>query len=248
LVEWHIFAKLKNPDVILSKKKDREDERRTVMKKMLSWALRLGCVLFLSFPFFAFTEELRPIQLPKPQVEAGRPLMEVLKDRKSSREFSNEKLPIQVLSNLLWAAFGVNRPDSGRRTAPSAVNWQEIDIYVAAADGLYLYDAKPHILRPLLPEDIRPMTGRQPFVKEAPLNLIYVADFSRMGKATNEEKDFYSAADTGFIAQNVYLFCASEGLATVVRASIDRSALAKVMKLRPDQKITLAQTVGYPRK
>jgi nitroreductase len=101
---------------------------------------------------------------------------------------------------------------------------------------------------PLLSEDIRALTGRQPFVKEAPLNLVYVADFSRMGKATNEDKDFYSAADTGFIAQNVYLYCASEGLATFVRASIDRPALAKVMKLRPDQKITLAQSVGYPKK
>jgi SagB-type dehydrogenase family enzyme len=172
----------------------------------------------------------------------------VLKDRKSSREFSIEKLPIQVLSNLLWAAFGINRPDLGKRTAPSAVNWQEIDIYVAAADGLYLYDAKAHMLNPVLSEDIRALTGRQPFVKEAPLNLVYVADFSRMGKATNEDKEFYSAADTGFIAQNVYLYCASEGLATIVRALIDRPALGKVMKLRPDQKITLAQSVGYPKK
>jgi nitroreductase len=92
------------------------------------------------------------------------------------------------------------------------------------------------------------LTGRQPFVREAPVNLVYVADFSRMGRETNEEKEFYSATDTGFIAQNVYLFCSSEGLATVVRASIDRPTLAKVMKLRPDQKITLAQSVGYPKK
>jgi nitroreductase len=103
-------------------------------------------------------------------------------------------------------------------------------------------------LNPILSEDIRALTGRQPFVREAPVNLVYVADFSRMGRGTNEEKEFYSAADTGFIAQNVYLFCSSEELATVVRASIDRPALAKVMKLRPDQKITLAQSVGYPKK
>jgi SagB-type dehydrogenase family enzyme len=195
-----------------------------------------------------FAEEIKSIQLLKPQIDGGRPLMQVLKDRRSSREFSSEKLPIQVLSNLLWAAFGVNRPDLGKRTAPSAVNWQEIDIYVATADGLYLYDAKAHMLNPVLSEDIRALTGRQPFVKEAPLNLVYVADFSRMGKATNEDKEFYSAADTGFIAQNVYLYCASEGLATIVRALIDRPALGKVMKLRPDQKITLAQSVGYPKK
>ena len=119
--------------------------------------LAAGWVLTLLFicPTFTFAEELKPIQLLKPQVDSGRPLMQVLKDRRSSREFSNEKLPIQVLSNLLWAAFGVNRPDSGKRTAPSAVNWQEIDIYVAMADGLFLYDAKAHMLKPILKEDIR---------------------------------------------------------------------------------------------
>ena len=216
------------------------------MKKILFFATCLALV----FPIFcsAFAEELKPIQLPKPQVDGGRPLMQVLKDRGSSRSFSSEKLPLQVLSNLLWAASGMNRPDSGKRTAPSAVNWQELDIYVATAEGLYLYDAKSHRLNPILSEDIRALTGRQPFVREAPVNLVYVADFSRMGRGTNEEKEFYSAADTGFIAQNVYLFCSSEELATVVRASIDRPALAKVMKLRPDQKITLAQSVGYPKK
>jgi SagB-type dehydrogenase family enzyme len=195
-----------------------------------------------------FAQELKPIQLPKPQMDGGRPLMQVLKDRSSSREFSSQKLPLQVLSNLLWAASGINRSDSGKRTAPSAANWQEIDIYVATAEGLYLYDAKPHLLKPVLAQDIRALTGRQAFVKEAALNLIYVADFSRIGRGTNEEKDFFSAADTGFIAQNVYLFCASEGLATVVRANIDREPLAKTMKLRPEQKITLSQTVGYPKK
>lgn len=195
-----------------------------------------------------FSEELKPIQLPKPQLEGGRPLMQLLRDRRSSREFSTEKLPIQVLSNLLWAAFGINRPDSGKRTAPSAMNWQEIDIYAAAADGLYLYDAKAQMLKPVLAEDVRAMTGRQSFVAEAAVNLIYVADFSRMSKATNEDKEFYSAADTGFTSQNVFLYCASEGLATVVRGLIDRPALAKVMKLRPDQKIILAQSVGYPKK
>jgi SagB-type dehydrogenase family enzyme len=195
-----------------------------------------------------FAETLKPIPLLKPQMDGGRPLMQALKDRSSSRSFSAEKLPLQVFSNLLWAAFGINRPDSGKRTAPSAVNWQEIDIYVATADGLYLYDAKGHLLQSVLSDDIRAMTGRQPFVKEAPVNLIYVADFSRMGTASKEDKEFYSATDTGFISENVYLYCASEGLATVVRGSIDREALAKAMKLRPDQKIILAQSVGYPKK
>lgn len=218
------------------------------MKKVSLLATGLVLAFLFISSTLAFAEELKPISLPKPQVEGGRPLMQVLKDRRSSREFSAEKLPIQMLSNMLWAAFGINRPDSGRRTAPSASNWQEIDIYVATADGLYFFDPKAHMLKQVLSEDIRAMAGRQAFVKEAPVNLVYVADFSKTSKATNEEKEFYSAADTGFIAQNVYLYCASEGLATVVRASIDRPALAKAMKLRPDQKITLAQSVGYPKK
>jgi SagB-type dehydrogenase family enzyme len=155
---------------------------------------------------------------------------------------------MQVLSNLLWAAFGVNRPESGGRTAPSAMNMQETEIYVATADGLYVFDAKAQLLKPVLVQDVRSMTGRQPFVAQVPLNLIYVADFSKMSRATNEDKEVYSAAHAGFIAENVYLYCASEGLATVVRAAVDRPALAKLMELRPDQKITLVQSVGYPKK
>lgn len=190
----------------------------------------------------------KEIKLPAPRVDGGRPLMQCLKDRQSQREFSPDPLPLQVLSDLLWAAYGINRPESGKRTAPSAVNWQNIDIYVALADGLYLYEPKEHKLIQLLAEDIRGLTGTQPFIKEAPLNLIYVADLAKIPRGTDEDKRFYSAAHTGFISQNVYLFCASEGLATVVRALINREELAKKMGLRPDQQITLAQTVGYPKK
>jgi SagB-type dehydrogenase family enzyme len=211
-----------------------------LVSSLLALSLLCATILFAEMP--------TPVQLLKPQVGGGRPLMQVLKDRGSSRAFRTEKLPLQVFSNLLWAAFGINRPDSGKRTAPSAMNWQEIDIYVATADGLYLYDAKAQQLQSILSEDIRAMTGRQQFVQEAPVNLIYVADFSRMSTASKEEKELYSAADVGFISENVYLYCASEGLATVVRGSIDRSSLAKAMKLRSDQKIILAQTVGYPKK
>jgi len=211
-------------------------------------AIGLAFAVLLTVSTATFAEELKPIPLPNPKMEGGRPLMEVLKDRKTTREFSSEKLPLQELSNLLWAAFGVSRSDVGKRTAPSARNQQEIDIYVAAADGLYLYEAKEHALRPILREDIREKTGLQPFVREAPVNLIYVADFSRMGPYSVQQKEFYSACDTGFISENVYLYCASEGLATVVRGSIDKPTLAEVMGLRPDQKITLAQTVGYPKK
>jgi SagB-type dehydrogenase family enzyme len=208
----------------------------------------LVLAVLLICPILASGEELKSVKLLEPQMDIGRPLMQVLKDRSSSRAFSTEKLSDQVLSNMLWAASGVNRQDSGKRTAPSAMNWQEIDIYVATANGLYLYDPKAHSLKQVLTEDIRDLTGRQPFVKEAPVNLVYVADHSKMGKAKSEDKVFYSAADTGFISQNVYLYCASEGLATVVRGMIDRPALAKAMKLKPDQSVILAQTVGYPKK
>ena len=218
------------------------------MNSKLSRAVRLGLSALLAFSVFTSAQDLKPIQLPKPQMEGGKPLMQALKERKSTRSFSPEKLPMQTLGNLLWAAFGVNRPETGQRTAPSAMNRQEIDIYIATADGLYLYDAKGNTLQPVLAKDIREATGMQPFVKDAPVNLVYVADYSRMGGQKDEEKKLYSAADTGFIAQNVYLFCASEGLATVVRGSVDRPALAKAMKLRPEQKIILAQTIGYPKK
>jgi nitroreductase len=199
-------------------------------------------------PSCTLAQDLHAIQLLEPQMDGGRPLMRVLKDRMSSRSFRPEKLPMQMLSNMLWAAFGVNRPASGGRTAPSASNSQDMDIYVAMVDGLFLYDAKANLLKPVLPDDIRALTGRQVFVKDAPVNLIYVSDLSKMLRASAADKDWYAAAHSGFISQNVYLFCASEGLATVVRESIDRPALAKAMRLRPDQKITLAQTVGYPNK
>jgi SagB-type dehydrogenase family enzyme len=218
------------------------------MKRRFSRVLGLILAVLLVCPSVTLAQELKAIQLSAPQMDGGRPLMQVLKDRTSARAFSSEKLPGQVLSNMLWAAFGMNRQESGGRTAPSANNSQDMDIYVAKADGLYVYDGKAHSLKPLSADDIRGLTGRQAFVKEAPVDLIYVSDLSKMTRAAPEDKEFYAAAHTGFISQNVYLYCASEGLATVVRASIDRPALAKAMGLRPDQKITLAQSVGYPKK
>lgn len=208
--------------------------------------LLLFLALILS-PLPGVAQVLEPVQLPRPQTEIGRPLMQALKDRKTTRDFSPEKLPAQVMSNLLWAAFGVNRPDSGKRTAPSAMDWQETDIYIATAEGLYVYDARRNELDPVLREDVRGLTGTQSFVKDAPVNLVYVADLARTG-GNSVDRDLFVAADTAFIAQNVYLFCASERLATVVRGSIDRPALSKALRLRPDQRIMLAQTVGYSKK
>jgi SagB-type dehydrogenase family enzyme len=212
------------------------------MKRRYLLTLSLAAVLCMGTIVTA--EDLKPGKLPEPQLTIGKPLMEVLKARKSSRDFKHEKLPVQTLSNLLWAAWGFNRPEAGKRTAPSSRNKQEIDVYVATADGLFLYDPKAHGLELILSQDMRAKCGTQDYVKNAPVNLVYVADYSRMGERPDHEKLRTSWADTGFISQNVYLYCASEGLATVVRASIDRDELAKIMKLRPDQKITLSQSVG----
>jgi nitroreductase len=189
----------------------------------------------------------RAVLLPPPARTGGMPLMEALARRHSSREFSARELPSGVLSSLLWAAFGINRTLSHRRTAPSAHDWEEMDVYAAMASGLYRYDAKAHALVSIGHRDLRALTGTQEYVASAPLDLVYVADLSRMKDAPAEDRQFYAGPDAGFIAQNVYLFCASEGLATVVRALIERPALAEAMALAPQQQIVLAQSVGYPR-
>jgi len=208
----------------------------------------VGLVLTaICFSPISAAQALKTIQLPPPQTDGGRPLMQVLKERKSTREFGPGALSQQTLSSLLWAAFGINRPD-GRRTAPSAMNWQEVSIYVATPEGVYIYDAKANALTPVVAGDFRAATGTQSFVKDAAVNLIYISDLSKAGDAASPEAEMYTAADVGFIAQNVYLYCASEGLVTVVRASIDKPALAKTLNLRPQQKIILAQSVGYPKK
>jgi SagB-type dehydrogenase family enzyme len=206
-------------------------------------------LLFCSLTDIALVhgQEHKTVALLEPQTEGGMSLMQALKERKSSREYSGKELPLQVLSNLLWAAAGINRPDTGGRTAPTAKNMQELDIYAAMADGLYLYEPKDHVLTLVLPQDIREVTGLQSFVKDAPVNLIFVADNAKMEGVTGEDKNFYAATDTGYISQNVYLYCASAGLSTVARGYMNKLTLKKAMKLRPSQTIILAQTVGYPK-
>ena len=194
-------------------------------------------------------EGAESIQLLEPDFERGTLLMHALKERKSTRAFSQKELPLDLLSNLLWAASGINRPESDLLTAPTAVNWQEIDIYVAMEKGLYLYNRKENVLELIMAKDIRAAVGIQDFTQIAPVNLIYVTDYAKISGqfgVGQEEKIFYSATDTGFISQNVYLFCASEGLATVVLGWIDKPVLKEIMKLREEQEIILAQPVGYP--
>jgi zinc protease len=191
-------------------------------------------------------QDLAPIKLPAPKTDGGKPLMQALKERQSSREFTSDKLLPQTISNLLWAAWGINRPD-GRRTAPSASNRQEIDIYVTLPEGAYVYDAKANTLNPVASGDLRAATGTQPFPATAALNLLYVADMGKAGRSASDPQQMLNiGADAGFISENVYLFCASEGLATVVRASVDKPGLARQLKLRENQVIVLAQSVGYP--
>jgi nitroreductase len=191
-------------------------------------------------------QELKPVALPTPQTIGGKPLMQVLKERKSVRDFGPEQLSKQMLSNLLWAAWGINRED-GRRTAPSASNHQEIDVYVVMSDGAYLYDAKANALKPVVRTDLRKLAGTQAYVADAPVNLIYIADTAKLG-GDDAARMATANANTGFISQNVYLFCTSEGLGTVARASVDRAALGKALNLRAEQRITLAQSVGYAKK
>ena len=167
--------------------------------------------------------------------------------RRSIREFADKPVPLDVLSNLLWTACGVNRPATGDRTAPSWRHAMDAEIFVAAADGAWSYDAKAHRLTQALADDIRAETGVQDFVGTAPLDLVYVSDGARLQGAAGDEKRLWAFTDVGFIGQNVYLFCASEGLGTVFRGSVNRDRLAQMLQLPPTKFVTCAQTVGYPK-
>jgi len=206
----------------------------------------------------AVAQDLKPIALLAPQTNRGKPLMAALALRATSRDFASTDLPRQTLSNLLWAAWGINRPKGNLRTAPSAVDWQEIDVYVVMKSGAYVYDPVGNSLKPVVSGDLRELTGTQPFVKDAPVALVYVADSSRevvppdwpqdMRDATEQVKEGLVWADTAVIAENVYLFAASEGLATGIRALVDRPTLAEALKLGDTQSIIMAQCVGFPKK
>jgi nitroreductase len=184
-------------------------------------------------------------QLPAPRKEGGKPLMEALALRHSTREYSDRPLSNQILSDLTWAAFGVNRP-SGDRTAPYWRHIMVIDLYLAMRDGVWLYDPQKHSLRQHLPSDIRSKTGLQDFVANAPLNLIYVAHGERMQDVPPSDRRLYASVDSGFIGQNVYLYCASEGLGSVFRGAVDVAELGRTLQLPSEQFVTFTQTVGYP--
>jgi nitroreductase len=218
------------------------------MKRLFFFQWALGSILaaWLASALPGLAQDLPSISLPPPQMTGGKPLMQALKERQTVREISPAHLPPQVLSDLLWAGNGINRPEIAHRTAPSAMNSQEIDIYVAITEGIYVYDAKGNRMEPVASGDIRARTGGQDFVKVAPVALILVADLTRMTKVQPEDKERYATIDAGFISQNIYLFCSSAGLATVVHET-DRTGLREALHLKPDQKIIIAQSVGYPK-
>jgi SagB-type dehydrogenase family enzyme len=232
------------------------------MKKTIVACLCLGLFLIMS-PQYSASQDAGPalkvIKLPPAQTEGGKPLMQALRERKSTRgDFGPEgKLSMQTLSNLLWAADGVNRPPN-HRTAPSAVDWQNIDIYVLTADGVFLYDAISHSLKIIVDRDMRATSGldgsggmKQDFAKTAPVSLVYVANLAKtktMNYGGESVGLWWSAVGVGAIAQNVYLYCASENLACIVRAMVDAAKITEVFKLGPDQKVMLTSTIAQFKK
>jgi len=224
-------------------------DRRTFLKTV-------PVVTVLAGTASTFADDLKPITLARPQTDGGKSVLAALKERRTNRNISAEKLPPQTLSNLLWAAFGVNRengPFRGPgRTAASASNSQEIDLYVALPEGVYLYEAIPHRLTPVAAGDFRRRSGRRS-AAGAPVNIFYVVDIAKYKKAPFQEpglrdseiqKSYYYVA-TGLIAQNVYLFAASQGLAAHFH-NCDKQNTQKEFKLRPEQRVLFSQTVGYP--
>ncbi len=198
-------------------------------------------------PLPAIGTSIKTTQLPPPDKEGGLPLMQTLARRQSARAFDPAPLEPQTLSNLLWAAGGINRDKLGGRTVPRAMNSQEVMVYLALPEGLYGYDAPTHTLHLISATDVRRVTGYQDFVDNAPLDLVFVADFARMKLVPAAQRAAFASAAAGAMAQNVYLFCASAGLATVIRAWLDRDALAHAMGLNTDQQVLLSQTVGKPK-
>lgn len=231
--------------------------RRTFIKAVPAFTVLAATTSNFAQEVAGPVQDLQTITLPKPQTDGGKSVLAALQNRRTIRSISPQKLSPQMLSNLLWAAFGVNREKASfgkpGRTAASASNSQEIDLYVALPEGAYLYEAIPHRLTPVLSGDCRARAGRRA-AATAPVNIFYVVDRSRydMGPGQPDrnigdpqvQKSYYYVG-TGLIAANVYLFAASQGLAAWFH-NCDKNNIAKELKLRPQQSVLFAQTVGYP--
>lgn len=213
--------------------------------KTLSLPLTLCALVTYLVASLNGSEPFDPIHLPSPDTSGGMPLMQALKNRMSTKTFTERAIPQDQISNLLWAAFGINRPESGKRTAATAVNCQDIDIYVVFEKGAFVYQAREHRLIPVVNRDVRSLAATQQYAKAAPINLVYVSDYSKMANRFKDKKLIYAAFHAGSISQNVYLYCASAGLGAVVRDSVDRDGLKEALNLREDQVIVMAQSVGF---
>jgi nitroreductase len=199
----------------------------------------IACLLALLLSSFVYAQD---IELPTPHKTGGMPLMEALAKRSTARAFDSRELSPQQLSDLTWAALGINRPD-GKRTSPSARNRQEIDLYVLLKQGVYVYDAAKNTLRQISAEDLRQLGAKT----DAPVCLLFVGDLAKRGDTTESGKNG-ATVDSGFVSQNIYLYCASEGLSTGYRGGgFDHVALDPKLKLRAEQAIVAAQPVGYPK-
>lgn len=213
---------------------------KTVSSMIMFGVLAAGLVDPLSG-----SEPLEPIHLPPPDTSGGMPLMQALKNRKSTKEFTDKAIPQDQVSNLLWAAFGINRPESRKRTAATAVNCQDIQVFVVFDKAAYVYQAEEHCLIQVVNRDLRSLAATQEYARVAPINLVYVSDQSKMPDSFADKKPFYAAFHAGAISQNVYLYCASAGLGAVVRDSVDRPRLKDALNLSEDQIIVMVQSVGY---
>ena len=233
-------------EIVVVKPQGKEAQMKFSRRKVLGMVAG-GAIAGMMGVKGLFAAEEKTGNLPAPSGGKEGSLTFALQHRKSSRSFASTPLPKQQLSDLLWAACGVNRPKSDKRTAPSAWNKKEIDLYIITASGLFVYDPDSHSLNQVATGDLRKLAGVQGYVKNAPVNIVYVSNYAKMKSMPDEEKAVLTAANAGFIGQNVYLFCAVNGLATVVRDLIKREELAEAMGLKADQKIVLAQSVGYPK-
>ncbi len=211
----------------------------TVMKRV---QLLLVCLVLSAAAFAAD----KVIKLPQPNLNRTGTVMKALSERHSTREFASKTLNLTDLSDLLWAANGVNRKDSGKRTAPSALNKQDVDVYVVLPEGSYLYDAKNHQLNLIVEGDYRgAVAGGQAFVKSAPVSLVLISNLSRFGDTKNAPTQLMGAMDAGIVSQNISIFCSAANLATVPRASMDNNQLKKVLKLKDTQVPMMNHPVGY---
>ncbi|MDY0097807.1 MAG: SagB/ThcOx family dehydrogenase [Bacteroidales bacterium] len=193
---------------------------------------------------FLSGQELAPVELPAPDKTKGLPVMQALGERASVREWLPQKLGLQVLSDILWAANGINRPDEGKRTAASAMNAQDIDVYAFTDTGIFLYNALNHRLEPVAAGDYRDLPG----MTDAPLNLVLVSDISRFRTGSDSVRMVWACMDSGIVSQNIAIYCAGTGLKTRPRVGFPGAAkMRELMRLKDSQHLMLNHPVGYPR-